>query len=128
MIVPPLAAWAGHTDQSRGQAQSLKLALRQCGVTDETCATLMRLGTEDFSHQVNGRKALSLWRLGYLAAERRDVYLAFLKLEVRRFGGECLTKEDRELLLAAAQLGLGGLKSILPGFFHADSFDHERRT
>jgi hypothetical protein len=118
-VIPLLiAAWAGHTEQSREMAKSLTAALKHHDLKHETAAQYMGLGFEDLCKQLAGTKPLNLWRIAYLP---RVVYTTYLRLEARRFGADLLTAEDRALILSAASIGWKRMAKIVP-----DLFNHQR--
>lgn len=119
-MIPFIAAWVAHTEQSRAMAQNFERALTRHHVKHETAASLMELDAVDFGKQLSGAKPLNLWRLGFLLRhpDTAPVYLTWLSLEARRHGAEMLTAEDRELLVSAARIGTKRMAKILPTFFH----------
>lgn len=112
MIPFVFAAWAGHTDESRAMANSVRDALAHHGMKHETAAERMGLGREDLDKQLAGVKPLNLWRLGYIP----DVYLTFLRLEARRHNGELFTAEDRAFVIGFATAGLRKMAKCFPSF------------
>lgn len=77
--VLPMAAWCGHTDESRRAAQLIEFAFRSLGWTFADMADRMGLTVPQLSRQLSGADPLNYWRLGNLPAEfhrRHDAFKA----------------------------------------------------
>ncbi len=126
-MIPLVAAWVGHTDASRGMAHSFTAALAHHEVKHETASELLRLSDpEDLSKQLRGLKPFNAWRVGYLAVDRPDVYLTYLRFEARRMGAELITPDERALLVGFASATVTAGKKRMAQMFPA-IFQQERK-
>jgi hypothetical protein len=115
MMIPPFfAAWVGHTDDSRGQAEDFKQALDILRIKQETAAEVMGLAATKLADQLAGRMPLNHFRLSKLGVRFE---LTYMKLRAARFGAAVIEKEDREFIVSAAQLGIKKMARFAPYLF-----------
>lgn len=105
-----VAAWTGHTDESRQLAEDVTRAIDAVFDKREAAAVVMGLHPADLSRQLAGRDPLNAWRLAHLPA---SFWLAFLCARARRFGAEVLLPDMAALIRGAAALGPRMLSSLL---------------
>lgn len=98
-----LAAWLGHTDQSRELTTDLDAAFAERGFKHGAAVRDMGLTNEpQLSRQLAGSEPLNMLRFASLPD---DVKLAFYRRQVCRLGGVVLDATQASLLRGAAALG-----------------------
>lgn len=122
-----VAAWAGHTADSRGFAEDIEAALVKCCGSQKAAAYFMGLGNEQqLSRQLAGVEPLNVYRLCSVPG----FWLAFLKIHALRLGGEFLSPDDKAFVLGFVGMGKAKLARFFPSLCHTDvpSSQPERRV
>jgi hypothetical protein len=121
VIAAVLAAWVGHTDDSRAYAQDVIEALRAAGLSHKAAAIDMGLSSEQqLSRQLAGVEPLNAFRLTLLPLRFQ---MKLLKMRALRLGCAVFTAEDVALLKGAAAVGPRRMAKML-----LDHPSHERRV
>jgi hypothetical protein len=112
VVLPFVAAWCGHTEKSRMQAQAVKVALDAVYPRKwYLAAERMGISENQLSRQVAGTEPLNLWRLADLPDEWHAAYDS-ARAQLR--GAVVIEPDTLSLIRGAVAIGKRRMASVEP--------------